>query len=131
MLLDNEFYPTDNENDNQLDCYKGAFRSGHAAPAWSDLRSVHHMTNAGFGMFLQVSEVSKERSSIVTTYEERIWLLQLQQPEEISRSIYAWKLSDDINDCFKHTTKKWPTAKCRVEHVVSYPMGSLHCSVNP
>lgn len=97
MLLDNEFYPNDNENDNQLNCYKGAFRSGHAAPAWSDLRSVHHMTNAGFGMFLQVSEVSKERSSIVTTYEERIWLLQLQQPEEISRSIYAWKLSDDIN----------------------------------
>ncbi|WP_417552108.1 condensation domain-containing protein [Marinomonas fungiae] len=54
------------------------------------------MTNAGIGMFLQVSD-AKDRSSSVTTYEERIWLLQLQQPEEVSRSINAWRLSDDID----------------------------------
>ncbi|WP_272641265.1 condensation domain-containing protein [Marinomonas mediterranea] len=60
-------------------------------------RLIFHIMNTGPSMFLQASDICEETPSSVTDYEERIWLLQLQQPEEVSRSISAWKLSEDIN----------------------------------
>lgn len=34
----------------------------------------------------------------VSDYEERIWMQQLQQPEQVSRHVGAWSLSSSVND---------------------------------
>ncbi|RBP85793.1 condensation protein [Marinomonas rhizomae] len=44
-------------------------------------------------MFTQVSNFSDTGMFQVSDYEENIWMLQLQQPEQVPRNIHAWKLN--------------------------------------
>ncbi|WP_218089790.1 hypothetical protein [Salinivibrio sp. SS3] len=48
-------------------------------------------------MFIQTTGVVEESVSRISEYEEKVWFLQLQQPEAVVRSICTWELGDDIN----------------------------------
>ncbi|MBJ7539350.1 condensation domain-containing protein [Marinomonas transparens] len=48
-------------------------------------------------MLTQASISNVTPSLPVSEYEENIWMLQLQQPEQVSRNISAWELSNDAN----------------------------------
>tara|TARA_R110001606_G_scaffold9420_2_gene40672 strand:+ start:51913 stop:54075 length:2163 start_codon:yes stop_codon:yes gene_type:complete len=48
-------------------------------------------------MFTQAFNSGDTGMFQVSEYEEKIWMLQLQQPEQVPRNIYAWKLSNKVD----------------------------------
>nr|EKW7023783.1 hypothetical protein [Acinetobacter baumannii] len=45
-----------------------------------------------------LEQFSKSPSLLsVTDYEEHIWMLQLQQPEQVNRRFNLWKLNQDLD----------------------------------